>query len=248
VTTALVLVGLGLVTGLLSGLFGLGGGFLLVPALAWLGWPIKSAIGTSLFYVAVIGVSGAYQHLRARNVDLRFVGWFAAAALPAAPLGALASAYASDGWLTLAFGVFLAGVALSMLHARAEGQAEQTPPTVPATLALGGVVGTLSGLFGVGGGLLFVPAQVTLFAIPIKRAIGNSLAGVLLTGIAGTLTHLALGHVDWREGAFLVVGGLVGLTGGTRLLRVTPGPLVRRALMVFLLLIAAQMIWSGLRP
>ena len=77
--------GVHILTGFLSGLFGLGGGFLLVPALAFLGWPMKSAIGTSLFYVSLIGVSATIQHLRAGNVDKRFVAVFAATAVALAP-------------------------------------------------------------------------------------------------------------------------------------------------------------------
>ncbi|MDB5101299.1 MAG: putative rane protein conserved, family [Cyanobacteria bacterium RYN_339] len=241
-----VLVALGCLTGFLSGLFGLGGGFLLVPALALLGWPMKAAIGTSLFYVSFIGVSATFQHLKAGNVDRGFVAVFALTAVLLAPLGAFLTSRVPEGWLTLAFGLFLGGVALSLARSGATGETEPGPPPATGqTLALGAVVGFVSGLFGVGGGLLFVPAQVALFKIPIKRAVGNSLAGVLLTGMSGMVTHLALGHVDWRQGLMLVAGGLVGIVLGTKVLQKTPNAALRKALAAFLFLVAIDMAYRG---
>jgi uncharacterized membrane protein YfcA len=241
-----VLVALGCLTGFLSGLFGLGGGFLLVPALALLGWPMKAAIGTSLFYVSLIGVSATFQHLRLGNVDRSFVAVFAVTAVALAPAGAYLTAKVPEGWLTLAFGLFLGAVAISLVGAGARGEAEPgPPPPVGQTLGLGAVVGLVSGLFGVGGGLLFVPAQVTLFRIPIKRAVGNSLAGVLLTGMSGMVTHLALGHVDWRQGLMLVAGGLVGIVLGTKVMHLTPNAALRKALAALLFLIAVDMAYRG---
>lgn len=242
------LVLLGLLTGFLSGLFGLGGGFLLVPALAFLGWPMKAAIGTSLFYVSLIGVSATIQHLRAGNVDKRFVATFAVAAVALAPLGAILTAKLPESYLALAFGLFLGGVAVSLARTGARAEAEPGPrPGTLQTLGLGGVVGFMSGLFGVGGGLIFVPAQVTLFKIPIKRAVGNSLCGVLLTGLSGMTTHLVLGHVDWRQGLMLVLGGLAGIQLGTQAMHKTPTTTLRLALAAFLFLVAMDMAYRGLR-
>jgi uncharacterized membrane protein YfcA len=239
---------LGCLTGFLSGLFGLGGGFLLVPALAFLGWPMKVAIGTSLFYVSLIGVSATIQHLLAGNVDKRFVAIFAVAAVALAPVGAILTARLPEAYLALAFGVFLGGVAITLLRSGAKAEAEPGPPPgVVPTLGLGAVVGFMSGLFGVGGGMVLVPAQVTIFRIPLKRAVGNSLCGVLLTGLSGLATHLAMGHVDWRQGLVLVVGGLAGIQVGTRAMHKTPSATLRVALAVFLFLAAADMAYRGLR-
>jgi hypothetical protein len=241
-----LLVVLGCITGFLSGLFGLGGGFLLVPALALLGWPMKAAIGTSLFYVSLIGVSATFQNLRAGNIDRRFVATFALAAVALAPVGAVLTARLPEGYLSLAFGLFLGGVAISLARKGGSAEADAGPaPGIGPTLGLGAVVGFMSGLFGVGGGLVFVPAQVALFRIPIKRAVGNSLCGVLLTGLAGMATHLALGHVDWRQGFVLVAGGLLGIQLGTRAMHKTPTHVLRMALAGFLFLVALDMAYRG---
>lgn len=236
----------GAVTGLLSGLFGLGGGFLLVPLLALTGTPMAIAVGTSLAYVAIIGLGGAAAHLRAGNVDRRFVALVAGPAMLLAPAGAAAAAYVADAWLAIAFGVFMAAMA-GQMGRKPEGAEDEAPPPpkVAPALGLGAAVGVLSGLFGVGGGLLFVPAQVAWFGIPIRRAVGNSLAAVLLTGIVGVAAHARLGHVAWSATAVLVAGGAVGLAAGTRVMARIPAARLQRFLLVFLYLIAAAMVGKG---
>jgi uncharacterized membrane protein YfcA len=240
--------GLGAVTGLLSGLFGLGGGFLVVPILALAGWSMAAAVGTSLVYVAVIGLGGTIAHLRARNVDRRFVTLVVVPAALLAPAGAAAATRLPDAALAVAFGVFLALMAGQMGRKPAGGDEAPPPPRPAPAMALGASVGLLSGMFGVGGGLLFVPAQVAWFRIPIKRAVGNSLAAVLVTGVVGIAAHAAIGNVAWTHAAVLVLGGTAGLFGGTRLLGGLSPDRLRAGLLVFLYLIAAAMVVRGFMP
>lgn len=238
--------GFGVVTGLLSGLFGLGGGFLVVPILALSGAPMAAAVGTSLVYVAVIGLGGAITHLRAGNVDRRFVALVGIPAALIAPAGAAAATHLADAGLAVGFGLFLALMAGQMGRKPAGGDEAAPPPKPAPAIGLGAAVGLLSGLFGVGGGLLFVPAQVAWFHIPIKRAIGNSLAAVLLTGAVGAAAHATLGNIDWPAAAALVAGGLVGLAGGTRAMRRVSAEDLRIWLLVFLYAIALAMVGRGL--
>ena len=238
----------GAFTGLLSGLFGLGGGFLIVPLLAIAGTPMAVAVGTSLAYVAAIGLGGAASHLRDRNVDRRFVALVALPAILLVPVGAAAATTLPDAGLAIAFGVFLALMAGQMGRKPADGEGEPPPPRALPALGLGAAVGLLSGLFGVGGGLLFVPAQVAWFHIPVRRAVGNSLTAVLLTGLVGVLAHARLGNVDWPAVAALVAGGAVGLAGGVRLLHRLSVAQLRAWLLVFLYGLAIAMIARGVLP
>ncbi|MEB3328366.1 MAG: sulfite exporter TauE/SafE family protein [Candidatus Sericytochromatia bacterium] len=239
---------LGAATGVLSGLFGVGGGFLLVPALALAGWPVASAVGTSLVYVAAVGAGGAWAHWRAGNMDLRIVLWTAVPAAVVTPLGATAAVHVPDAWLSVAFAAFLAVV---VWHLRArdlpEGDVETQPGNRWRAVTLGGFVGLLSGLFGVGGGLLLVPGQVLWLGVPLKRAVGNSLGAVLLTGLVGTTAHARLGTVAWSHAWVLVSGGLVGVAVGARLLTVLPTDRLRVAMRAFIALLALAMAWRGLR-
>lgn len=241
-----MLAGLGAFTGFLSGLFGTGGGFLIVPMLALAGWPMVQAVGTSLTYVAVVGIGGATHHLRVGNVDRRFA---LTAGLPAAllaPLGAAASVRISDFWLTLFFAGFLMLIASRMGRKPVFGDQPAPPPGVGQALGLGSAVGFLSGMFGVGGGVLAVPVQVTWLGVPIKRAVGNSLAIVLLTGVAGSAAHTLLGNVVWQAAGALVAGGLLGLAGGTRALARISADRLRTALVVFLYVLATAMLLKRL--
>jgi hypothetical protein len=243
-----LLVAMGLATGVLSGLFGIGGGLLIVPLLSFLGWPLPQAIGTSMVYVTAVGVRGAFSHYRTKNLDLGFVGTFAAGSVLGAPLGAYLSAILPGPALALGFAAFLAFNAWRMAGAPVQEEAARRAPPVAPTVALGLGVGALSGLFGVGGGLIFVPVQVRSFGIPIKRAVANSLAAIVLTGLAGVIGHFALGHVAWREGLVLVAGGMLGVQLGTRLLAKIPAARLKRLLVGFIVLVAAAMAWRGLAP
>ncbi|MEB3197629.1 MAG: sulfite exporter TauE/SafE family protein [Candidatus Sericytochromatia bacterium] len=231
---------LGALTGLLSGLLGVGGGFLLVPALAiGLGWPLVKAVGTSLMYVAAIGLGGAWTHWRAGNLDGRLVAWLAVPAALLAPLGAELAVHLPNAWLALSFSLLLLGVAYSMWRPfRPAEVSDGSEPPRGRAVAWGAVVGVLSGLFGVGGGLLLVPAQNVALRVPLKRAIGNSLAVVLLTGLVGAIAHLRLGTPNTHAALPLIAGGMVGVQAGTWWLARLSVPHLRTGLALFLLSLA----------
>ncbi|MEB3283770.1 MAG: sulfite exporter TauE/SafE family protein [Candidatus Sericytochromatia bacterium] len=241
-----ILLGLGLGTGILSGLLGVGGGFLLVPALALLGWPMAKAVGTSLAYVAVVGAGGALVHFRNGNVTPTFVLWVAFPAAVLAPAGAALAAFMPNNFLALFFAFFLAAMALFMRKKKPDLQDgdHSTPPAKGRAVLLGAGVGLLSGLFGVGGGLLLVPAQVQWLDIPLKRAIGNSLGAVLLTGLSGTIAHIQLGTLEATGGSALILGGLAGVGIGSRLMQRIPTEGLRLYFWIFLLLLS---VLTGIR-
>jgi hypothetical protein len=217
--SGLSLIMIGLLTGSLSGLFGVGGGFLLVPLLSLIGWPMPIAIGTSLFYVCVVSVAGAIAHYRRGNLDLRLVGLLSAPMVLGTLIGAYLTHLTPVRWLDLAFALVVGYAGWQLLHGQS-AIAEAAPSGGAGRAAgLGGTVGLLSGLLGVGGGVLLVPGQMHWLGVPLKRAIGNSLAAVVLTGASGALTHFALGHLDWRGGVWLIAGGMAGMRVGLRLLK-----------------------------
>lgn len=242
----LTLAGLGLVAGALSGLFGVGGGFVLVPLLVLAGWDLTQAIGTSLFYVVAMGLGGAVSHYREGNLDGRFVLRFLIPAVLGAQVGAQLAVLFPEAGLSIAFSVFLAALAYSMRGtSQVEPRDTADAPWGPV-LGVGGVMGVLSGLFGVGGGVLFVPAQVKLFGVPIKRAVGNSMLLVLLVGLSAVAAHAWLGTVAWREGAALIAGGFVGLRGGLLVLNRVSSASLRGYLVWLLAAMAVYMLARGL--
>jgi uncharacterized membrane protein YfcA len=108
--------------------------------------------------------------------------------------------------------------------------------------AIGLVGGVLSGLFGIGGGLVIVPALILLAGFPIATAAGTSLAALLLpVGALGALEYFRAGHVDIRAAAIIAVGLLIGAYFGARIGTSLPPEVAQRAFGIFLLLVGARL-------
>jgi hypothetical protein len=250
----LTVLGYGVLVGIVSGLMGVGGGTLVVPFLAlYLRLPMKLALGTSLFQIAGIASSGAYQHFKLGSADLKLAAILTSTGGAMAYIGATAAHYLPGDLLEGTFGVFVVLIAYKFMRGgkvrRKEKGTEKRKVTasqilpisfvshyIPAyiprhsrlkidyeipllqSLALGGTVGFFSGVLGVGGGFLLVPGLVFL-RIPIKIAVGTSLAQIIISAIVGTATYLHHGDVDLMIGFLLMTGGIVGTVVGTRLNR-----------------------------
>jgi uncharacterized protein len=117
---------------------------------------------------------------------------------------------------------------------------------VAAALALGFAAGILSGLFGVGGGILFVPTLVAL-GLSQLGAEATSLAAILPTAAAGVWRQQRYGNVRWRPAALLGVSSLGGVVAGGLLAESLPEHALRRLFAVFMLLVAAQIAWRARR-
>jgi uncharacterized membrane protein YfcA len=113
-------------------------------------------------------------------------------------------------------------------------------------LVVGGLIGLgsgiLSGIFGIGGGLLIVPSLIVLMGMTIKQAAGTSLAALLLpVGILGAIEYWRAGHIDVRVAVILAVGLLIGAYIGARLALVLPSDLVQRAFGILLVAVGVRL-------
>lgn len=227
--------------GLVLGLLGSGGSILTVPVLVYLaGQPDKVAIAESLAIVGAIASVGAVPYARQRLVDWRAVLGFGVPGIVGTYLGAVAAAYVAGAVQLALFGVVMLAAAGAMLKGRAglEGEAREPRPVV-AVAALGVAVGVMTGLVGVGGGFLIVPALVLLVGLDMRLAVGTSLSIIVLNSVTGFLKYLdtltAAGDViDWRlVGTFAAIG-IVGSLVGARLSRRVPQAQLKRGFAVFL--------------
>jgi uncharacterized membrane protein YfcA len=115
-------------------------------------------------------------------------------------------------------------------------------PSIVLIAIIGLVGGVLSGLFGIGGGLVIVPALVLLAGFPIALAAGTSLAALLLpVGLFGAIEYFRAGNVDVRAAAVIAFGLLLGAYFGARLGTSLPPQMVQRAFGVFLLVVGARL-------
>ena len=115
-------------------------------------------------------------------------------------------------------------------------------------VALGFVGGTIAGMFGVGGGLLFVPVLAFGYGLGQVPAEATSLLAILPTVVAGTWRHHRYGNVRWRPAAVIGVTAIAGVEAGVQVATALPEHVLRRLFGVLVLLIAAQLFWRARKP
>jgi uncharacterized membrane protein YfcA len=211
---------IGVGAGLASGLLGVGGGIVMVPLLvAILGFSQHEAHATSLAAIVLLGLAGALTYAAQGNVDLRVAALLAAGSLIGVPLGARVMAQSSEGLLKAMFGALMIAVAIELLVGQPVPGASPTKLTVglaSITAAAGVVVGVLSALFGVGGGVVMVPFMVLVLDKTQHLAQGTSLVVIVPTAIAGVMAHSRRGYVSFSYGAMMAIGGIpAGFVGAT---------------------------------
>ncbi len=210
---------LGVVTGVMSGAFGVGGAIISTPGVRLLGASAFLAVGSTLPSVVPSAVVGSARYQREGLVDWRVLGIAAPGGVLGAVVGSVASHAVPGGghWLMVltAFLLGLTSVRMAKTMKDADDDSDVAPSDPqrrdPFTLtAIGLASGLLSGLLGLGGGLILVPALSEVVRLPLKKAIATSLACVGVLAVPGSITHAALHDIDWRLALFLSVGVLPG--------------------------------------
>jgi len=239
-----------LVIGVTLGMLGGGGSILTVPTFVMvLGYDPKLAIAMSLPVVGATSLVGAVGHWRAGNVELRSALPFGAAAMLGAFLGARGSTLLSGRAQLLILGTVMIASSLSMLRSARGPAAASTAdaPVAPLSLrlAVGGAVGVLTGVIGIGGGFLFVPALVVLARVPMRQAVGTSLAVITMNAAAGFAGQPSFAGIPWSFVIGFTGVAMVGIGIGTWVGRFVDQRTLKRAFAVFLLLVAALVLWQN---
>ncbi|KIQ64714.1 integral membrane family protein [Kitasatospora griseola] len=240
----------GAVVGVALGALGGGGGVLAVPALVYLlGVAPAEAGTTSLVIVIATSVTALARHSGAGTVDWRTGFLFAAAGvLPAVGASALAHRIPQPA-LTAAFAVLAALAAAAML--RGARTARCAPTAEPAgrggragTFAAGAGLGAVTGLLGVGGGFLAVPALVSVLRLPMRKAVGTSLVVILVNSAVSLATRLTVSGPNLDPAVFgpFVGAAVLGAWDGKRLAAKLSGTALQRTFAVVLLAVAAAML------
>ena len=233
----------GLVAGLAGGLFGVGGGVILVPILTGVfALGQHRAHGTSLAVIGIAALAGLFVYGAFASVAWGTAAVVALTSVLAAPLGAKLASRTSPGTLRKAFALFMVLVALRLWWKipQATGASfHHGAAGVAFDLGLGLAVGLLSGYMGVGGGLLAVPAFTLALRMTQQAAQGTSLAVILVTGPAGAIVHARHGNVVWSLVPLLALGAALSAPLASWLAQQLPHEALVRAFAVFLLLNAA---------
>ncbi len=239
----------GLVIGATVGLLGAGGSILAGPALVYgVGQPVAAALFGSLLVVAVSAAGGLVPRLRAGVIRWPVALVFATAGVPTAFAGAAVGRLLADQWLLVAFAMLMVVVAVWMLRGDPEaGGACRTcggginwRSCLPKALAAGAGVGGLTGLFGVGGGFVVVPALTLLLGLTATEAVATSLVVVTITSLAGLAAHAAAASaVDYPVIAVFAGAALPASLAAGRVANRLPAAVLRRGFAYLILAIAA---------
>jgi uncharacterized protein len=236
--------------GLSLGMLGGGGSILTVPVFVYvLGFGAKQAIAMSLPVVGATSLVGAASHWRAGNLRPRTAIAFGLVTMAGSFLGARLSArIAGEVQLAILSLVILTAAALMYRGASrggyrpAEGSSTASLPLLGAA-ALG--VGMLTGLVGIGGGFLIVPALVLLARVPMKEAVGTSLLVIAMNSLSGYLGYAGRTEVAWDVVIAFGAVAIAGILVGTWLVRFVSAPALRRGFAIFLVLIGVFVLYQN---
>lgn len=237
--------------GLSLGVLGGGGSILTVPIFVYvLGFAAKPAIAMTLPVVGITSLVGATGHWRAGNVKLREALAFGLVAMAGAYAGARLAVLLSGGIQLTMLAVVMLAAAISMLRRSAPGapsggSVTTAPVSRWVVLAVGVGVGMLTGLVGIGGGFLIVPALVLLARLPMKQAVGTSLIVIAMNSAAGFTGYVGQVDIPWRFVSAFTAVAIVGILVGTYLVRFVSQQALKRAFAVFLLLVGSAILYQN---
>ena len=241
--------GLGASLGIAGGMLGIGGGLIAIPVLGLLyGMNQHLAQGTALVMIAPNVAIGFWRYHQKHPVDLRSVGVAGLCSIGTAWLAARLAVAIDARLLHYAFACFLACLALYFgWPSRRRTGAPPPERQVPRRLmpAIGVASGAVSGFFTIGGGMVVVPALMSLFKMPQTRAQGMALALVVPGAFVALATYGHSGAVDWEVGLPLALGGVLTVSWGVHLAHTLPQRLLRIAFCTVLLGAAMSMLVGG---
>lgn len=240
----------GLAAGLLGGLFGIGGGLVLVPALLLIGLERHRAHATSLAGIILIGLSGAFSLSVADSVRWDVGLTIGIGGVVGSILGASIMHRMSVRGLTAAFGLVLlvAGIRMISGPEALSGSGDASGlGDVGIAIAIGLVAGLLAGLTGIGGGTVNVPSMVFLLGMPQLLAQGSSFVAVVMTAVAGTFVNFRNGRVEIRDGLIVGAGGALGALVSSQIALGLDEELLAKLFGVLLLIVAGRSLFRVVR-
>jgi len=255
VETLLLIAGLGVLTGFLSGLLGIGGGIVMAPLLLYVPplvglepLTMRTVAGLTIVQGLAACISGGLTHRRFDFVSGRLVLYMGTSIFAAAAVGGAAARFVSNQLLLAVFGILAAAAAILMLLPM--GRDSERPDVRelefhwPRAVASATGVGLLGGLVGQGGSFILIPLMTTFVRVPTRIAIGSNLAIVLLSTLAAFIGKAVTGQIEWLLAAPLVLTVVPAAHLGSRVSRRVPVIRLRRVLAV-LIAAAAVRVWMS---
>lgn len=215
---------LGVFTGVIGALLGLGGGVIIVPFLVFVAhFEPQMAIGTSMLVVLLNALSGATGYIRKKLACIDAAVKFALATVPGAFLGSYVANYMQGRVFYGVFGVFFMCLAFNMFRKAGKSGEENGVTVVPENynwklgVTCSIFVGFIASILGIGGGVIHVPFMIYVLHFPVKVAIATSTCILAISAVAGTASHAYLGHVAWLAGLAIGLGAAIGAQLGVKI-------------------------------
>ena len=244
---------LAVVMGLARGLLGGGGSILAVPILVYaLGFGAREAVAASLLVVGLTSLFGAAEHWRQGRVKLRVALVFGPVAAAGAYLGARLAGFLSGAVQLSLFAVVMLAAAFFMFRNGESGKDGEGTPSEGSVgrlllrfAAPGMGVGILTGLVGVGGGFLVVPALVLTGEVTMQAAVGTSLFVLAMNSFAGFAGYLGETEIPWAFMSLFAALAVAGSFAGAYLARFVPQHALKRGFAVFLVVMALFILYEN---
>ncbi|SDK07390.1 sulfite exporter TauE/SafE family protein [Sediminibacillus albus] len=264
---------IGFLTAFIGSIAGLGGGIILVPSLLLLSQLLDSfswaspqnIVGISLLVMVFTGLSSSIAYMKKGRVDYRSGVIFLSGSIPGGILGSWLNQFVSEDVFSLYFGILMLlmsgmffikkktpvlkrqeqpkGVQREVLL---EGKRYYYSYSLFGAIAISVAVGILSGMFGIGGGSLIVPAMILLFGFPAHIATATSMFMILFLSLISSSTHIFLGHIPWQYVWLFIPGAWIGGTLGAKVNQLLKGQTVEWILRILLVIIGIRLILQGI--
>lgn len=241
------LIVVGVFIGTMSGFFGIGGGMILTPILLVLGFDIKTAIGISIMQMVFSSIFGSYLNYKKGLLLLGEGLFIGSGGFIGGYIGGYVTSYVSDSVLQ---GLFFALLffALFKLFFSENHEDDMKTKSLPKIVLF--FIGLLTGIFsitlGIGGSIILTPLLVGMLHYPIKKAVSAGLFFVVFSSVAGMISRLSTGSIDFEQGILVAVASLLGVILGIWLKDVVTSKNHKMALMVlyvFAMLMLVKKIW-----
>jgi len=205
----------GIFIGMMSGFFGVGGGMILVPILLVLGFDIKVAIGISIIQMVFSSLLGSYLNYKKGSLIIGegiFVGF---GGFVGGYIGAYVTEYISDTVLQfLFFGLLLFALFRLFFSENHEDDSQAKSLSKVLLFIIGLVIGIFAITLGIGGSIILTPLLVGLLHYPLKKAVSAGLFFVAFSSVAGMISRLTTGTIDFNNGLIVALASLLGVTLG----------------------------------
>ncbi len=213
------LIPLGFAAGLLGSIIGLGGGIIIVPVLTFFGFSPALAASNSIFAVFSNAIASSISYAKQRRIEYSIGLKLGLLSIPGTIVGAFVSSEITPSIFKILFALILISASIYIFSKRKIEQKNYNLSKQIMILAIGAsfFAGIISGLFGVGGGIIFVPLMVVAMGLSMKNAAPTSQFILLFASASALVTHTILGHPDFYQALLLAIGAFVGGLVGARL-------------------------------